>query len=310
MIMMKTHRVTKTYNLVAVALFAAASALFQVLHNIIGIPTGFGMTVDLVALPVLLAFFIFGFEEALNVCVLMAILITLVSPETWLGASMKFAATLPMILLPALWLLAGKKKNDSGRLAAILILSLMIPLFVFVLSGLIGAPLNPGGQGASANVSSQQVLYTVPELETGGTVLVKESKVTPDMLFKGLAPILGLAAVSFFMLYLWRKYGGEVRISDLSDQKAIVIITVLALIIRGVSMVVANMYYAGPIFFGVQPEYFLTSIPLGTEWLFGPVQLPVWFLILFWNVIQGVIEMSFAWGIAFKFKFAEYYGSS
>jgi len=253
----------RTYKLVAVAFFAAAAALFQLLHGIIGISTGFGMTVDLVGLPVLLAFFILGFDSALAVCVLVAIIITISSPETWIGASMKFAATLPMILAPALWLLICKEKNDFGRVGAILLLSLTLPVILFVFSGLINTSLRPFTQNA---------------------------------LIDGIAPILGLALASLLISYLWQRYGQDVKISSLANPWTAIMVTALALLVRGVSTVVANYYYAGPIFFGITTEQFMATVP--------------WYLIFGWNAIQGIIEMAFAWTIAFKFKFAEYYGSS
>ena len=253
----------KTYKMVSVALFSAAAAIFQLLHGVIGVPTGFGMTVDLVGMPVLLAFFLFGFESALAVCILVTLIVTLVSPETWLGASMKFAATLPMILAPALWLLIIKKKNDFGRLGAILLLSFTLPLILFVFSGLINTSLKP---------------------------------FTKNILVEGIAPIVGLLLSSLFISYLWARYAHEVKMSSLAKSESIIIVTALALLVRGVSMVVANYYYAGPIFFGISTEKFMETVP--------------WYLIFGWNVLQGIIEMGFAWAIAFKFKFSQYYGSS
>lgn len=278
----------KTYRMIIIALFAAAAALFQLLHGIIGIPTPFGMVIDLAAFPVLLAFFMFGFDAALSVCIVLTIIITLVSPESWLGASMKFAATLPMIMLPALWLLAGKKKTDPGRLGAILILSLAIPLLIFVFSGMINTSLTKNG-------TQDEVLYQVPEVTAGGSMILKASAITRSELLQGVAPIIGLALVSVLMLYLWRRYGKDVKTSSLSDPTTMVVVTTLALIVRGASMVIANYYYAGPVFFGLQPEQFMGLFP--------------WYLIFGWNAVQGIIEMAFAWTIAFKFKFVEYYGS-
>ena len=51
----------KTYWMVAGAMLSAIAVIFQLVHGVIGINTGFGMTVDLVGVPILLAFFLFGF---------------------------------------------------------------------------------------------------------------------------------------------------------------------------------------------------------------------------------------------------------
>ncbi len=295
----------KTYRLVMAALFTAVAAIFQLTHNILGIPTGFGMTVDLVSLPVLLAFFLFGFDLALLVCILTAIIITLISPETWLGASMKFAGTLPMILLPALWLLSGKKKTDPGRISAIVLLSITISLFLFVFSGILNTSSNPIFQGMN------QTIYNRPNLTAGGSVLLEGGAVTPETFLQGVIPILGLSGISWIMFYLWRRYGKGVDIISLSKTRNILIVTSLAVFVRGISMIVANFYYAGPVFYGISAQDLVAaSLPIQVPFLMqDPVNLPLWFIIFFWNVVQGVVEILFAWTIAFKFRFFNYYGS-
>lgn len=271
-----------TYKTVVVALFAAAAAFFQMMHGVIGIPTGFGMTVDLAGLPVLLAFFLFGFEEALGVCVLLAIIITFVSPETWLGASMKFAATVPMIIVPALWVLVAKAKSGFGRAVSLVVLVAAFTTVIFILA-------------SYANLS-------VPDI--GGGVLYRsfqspDSKgveVTPGVLLKGFVPIAVIAIMSLFIAYLWGRYGKGAKISSLSDPKTIIMVSVIAIIVRGVAMIIANYYFAGPLFFGMAPGKMMELAP--------------WYVLFGWNAFQGAIELFFAWAIAFKFRFAEYYGSS
>ncbi|MFH1470467.1 MAG: hypothetical protein ABIF01_01855 [Candidatus Micrarchaeota archaeon] len=277
----------RTYRMVAVALFAAAAALFQLLHSVIGIPTGFGMVVDLAGLPVLLAFFIFGFEEAVGVLVLLSLIITLVSPETWLGASMKFAGTLPMVLTPALWLLAAKKKNDLGRIGAMAVMLIVVSLSLFLLAGLINTSMKP---------EKGDELYSIPEIRAGGSVFVEGASVSIGDLIGGLSPIVGLAIASLFILRLWGRYGKGVDKASLRDPATIAAITILAIVVRGVSMVLANYYYAGPIFWGMSPEQVMAIAP--------------WYLIFGFNAIQAAVELGFAWAIAFKFRFADYYGSS
>ena len=72
----------KTYDIVIIALLAALAGVFQVTNGVLGIPTGFGMTVDLVAIPVLLAFFLFGFEHAVLVLIVTSFVIFAIAPTS------------------------------------------------------------------------------------------------------------------------------------------------------------------------------------------------------------------------------------
>jgi len=60
------------------------------------------------------------------------------------------------------------------------------------------------------------------------------------------------------------------------------------------AMVIANYYFAGPLFFGMSTGEMLKAIP--------------WQLIFGWNAIQGALEYTAAWIIAYRFKIAEKYG--
>jgi riboflavin transporter FmnP len=79
------------------AALAAISALFQLLH--IGIKTQWGMWIDVVAVSWIMAYFLFDLKGGLIVSLVGSIIITLIAPETWLGASAKFIATVPMFLI-------------------------------------------------------------------------------------------------------------------------------------------------------------------------------------------------------------------
>lgn len=85
-----------TRRLSIFASLAAISALFQLLH--IGIKTQWGMWIDIVAVPWIISYFLFGIRGGLTVTLIGSIIITLIAPDTWLGASAKFLATIPMFL--------------------------------------------------------------------------------------------------------------------------------------------------------------------------------------------------------------------
>ena len=88
----------KTYEISACAALAAISAVFQLVH--LGYMTQWGMWVDIVAIPWILAFFLYRGKAAFFVSIVGAIIITLADPSTWLGASMKWVGTMPMWLVP------------------------------------------------------------------------------------------------------------------------------------------------------------------------------------------------------------------
>src|SRR3989338_5344210 len=91
-----------TYREIAVAAaLTALSAALQLFHLGYQSPQ-WGMWLDVVSVPWLIAFFLFGGRLALVVSLLGSLVITLFAPETWLGAVMKFTATVPLWL--ALWL--------------------------------------------------------------------------------------------------------------------------------------------------------------------------------------------------------------
>lgn len=93
-----------TYREIALAAsLTALSAASQLLHFGYQFPQ-WGMWLDVVAIPWLVAFFLFGFRLALVVSLLGSGVITLFAPETWLGAVMKFTATAPLWLALSLWL--------------------------------------------------------------------------------------------------------------------------------------------------------------------------------------------------------------
>jgi len=85
-----------TRRLAILAALASISALFQLLH--VGIKTQWGMWIDIVAVPWIVAYFLFGIKGGLMASIVGSIVITLIAPDTWLGASAKFIATVPMFL--------------------------------------------------------------------------------------------------------------------------------------------------------------------------------------------------------------------
>jgi riboflavin transporter FmnP len=62
------------------------------------VPTQWGMTIDLVAVPVVVIYILLGFWSSVTALVLLFLGLSLISPASWLGASMKFFATLSVVI--------------------------------------------------------------------------------------------------------------------------------------------------------------------------------------------------------------------
>lgn len=130
---------TLTYREISVAAaLTSLSAVSQLLHFGYQSPQ-WGMWLDVVAIPWLIAFFLFGPRLALIVSLLGSGVITLFAPETWLGAVMKFTATLPLWLTLAAWLRLRKAQLLHYQRFNLLIIPLV---FGLVLRSSLMLPLN------------------------------------------------------------------------------------------------------------------------------------------------------------------------
>ncbi|MBD3397616.1 hypothetical protein GF412_00580 [Candidatus Micrarchaeota archaeon] len=117
----------RTYRLIASALLAALAFILQISNGVVGIPTGFGMTVDLAAVPVLIALFVLGAEYAMTVVALLALIILATSPTGYIGALMKMAATIPMIVVP--YIIAKEEKIYRDLIGAVAVILGVLALF-------------------------------------------------------------------------------------------------------------------------------------------------------------------------------------
>lgn len=119
-------------QIAVISALAAFSASVQLIHIGYRSPM-WGMWLDIVAVSWIVAFFLFGLKASLIVSTLGALIITLFSPDTWLGASMKFVATLPLIFF-----LAAQKPTAYQKP-----IKLIFPLFLaLIIRSLITLPLN------------------------------------------------------------------------------------------------------------------------------------------------------------------------
>jgi riboflavin transporter FmnP len=81
-------------------------------------------------------------------------------------------------------------------------------------------------------------------------------------------------------------------LKDFKKIRVIGFVTLIALIVRVLIIIPTNYYYAIPIWTGWTPEEAMTFLP--------------WYIIMGLNVIQGILEVSVAWLLVFKFKLKRY----
>lgn len=124
-----------TKEIVTFAALAAISASLQLVH--IGYMNPWGMWLDLVAVPWLIALFLYRGRGAFFVSCLSVIAITFTAPSSWLGAGMKWLGTLPMWLIPALYTF----RSNKGHLEKIRFIVPLTAVAVLV-RGLIVLPVN------------------------------------------------------------------------------------------------------------------------------------------------------------------------
>ena len=245
----------RTYRLIASALLAALAFILQISNDIIGIPTGFGMTIDLAAVPVLIALFIFGAEYAIMVLALLSLMILTTASTGYIGALMKLSATIPMIAVP--YFMAREHKPYEMLISAIAVVLITLALF-----------------GISAE-------------------FVK---------MPGLEMLAGLFPLAFILLlgYWVGKSGGKV---SLEDWKIAAVVLAIAAVTRSTIMTLANIYFAGPVFFQTEPAQFIGML--------DNLVLPIlgsgmgWFVIFFWNMVLSIIEFTVAWVPAYYFGLAK-----
>ena len=120
-------------EITAAAALVAISIALQLVH--VGIPFGY-VWVDLVAIPWIIAFFLFGGRSSLVVSLVSMLLIIIFAPFGFIGGPVKWVATLPMWLLPWIWVrISGSKNVDfkkKGKLIAWIGLAVVIRSIIII----------------------------------------------------------------------------------------------------------------------------------------------------------------------------------
>ena len=272
---------SQEYDIAIVILFAALSCALQALRGVLGIQGGYGMALDLVAVPALLAFFLYGYRSSVAVLLLASLFIALTAPDSWLGASMKLAATLPMISIPALYALFMERKFSLNRTWLNAFFALFVALFVFILFEAMTTPPTPLSV-ASLVIGESGVMIVQNEIQLGGLLL-------------GLLPVAAIFLFSFWLLLIWGRYSKKLSPMPFAQPRLLAEVVAVALFIRVAAMLAAYYYYAGPIYLSATPEGLMTAFQ--------------WYMIIGWNAAQGILEVLIAWLLVFGLGFARKYAA-
>jgi len=94
-----SRRLTRSYFIVTIALMSSLSIIFDLLPSV-RVP--WGMKIDFVGTIWVLSYFLYGLSVSIPVSAITFLYISIFSETGFVGASMKFIATIPMFLVPAL----------------------------------------------------------------------------------------------------------------------------------------------------------------------------------------------------------------
>lgn len=114
-------RRSRSYFLASTAVLSALAIIAEIIPSF---RVFWGMKIDFVGVVWVLAFFLYGTAEALYVSIIATIFILGYSPTTFVGATMKFIATVPMFLVPGLLLrLPLSSEKSSNVFNRVLVMS-------------------------------------------------------------------------------------------------------------------------------------------------------------------------------------------
>jgi len=106
---------SKAFKISVVASMLALTAVFELINRALPLRAPWGMSIDFVALPIMIAFFILGTRYSLLTAVGMFCILIIIGFAGFVGAVMKFSATVPMVLvLGALTLTPLRNKDSPG----------------------------------------------------------------------------------------------------------------------------------------------------------------------------------------------------
>lgn len=118
--MIELPRRSRSYFLASTAVLSALAIIAEIIPSF---RVFWGMKIDFVGVVWVLAFFLYGTAEALYVSIIATIFILGYSPTTFVGATMKFIATVPMFLVPGVLRLPLSSEKSSNVFNRVLVMS-------------------------------------------------------------------------------------------------------------------------------------------------------------------------------------------
>jgi riboflavin transporter FmnP len=100
--MQVSKKPTKSYLIASIAIMSALAIIFDIFSDVLPLRMPWGMKVDFVGTIWVLTYFLYGLSAASSVSVITTLFITMFMPTGFVGGLMKFVATTPMFLVPAL----------------------------------------------------------------------------------------------------------------------------------------------------------------------------------------------------------------
>jgi len=249
----------KSFEIAIVAMFVALIAVLQV--SPLYIPTSWGMRIDLVAVPVLIAYFLFGLRTSLAVSVGMFVALSFVAAESLIGASAKWIATTPMIITPALMSLRLQRKEwrkDIGIVVGALVTMVALVALIGVMYEFTGA---------------------------------SDHKIVSPF-------IVLLASVAFYGAFYVVSRGQEgAGTQYFRDPRKVAVALVLAIIVRGITTTVINYYFTFPVFFDIPTAAALEWVPwyvmFALNAIQGVVDVAVAWLLVFRTKTFSYVQKAF-----------------
>ncbi len=221
-------------NIFAISL-GVFSLILSLSNSIVGFNTGFGMIVDISTVPIFFALFYLSYKHAIKSLVVFSFLLLFFSESGFIGALMKFTATLPLLALPYFATNMG-----FGKVGGALLLIVILLLSFALLSN----------------------VYVINEFLSSILLFILSIMIVP-------------------------------MIKEESYSSSFFKILPLSIILRGVVMIVANIYFAGPLFFKMSSEE-LFSFFDNLEFPFLG-RIGIYGIIFLWNAIQSILEVSVAY---------------